>query len=168
MISILTMSRKFQSNLNVWCKIHTSVCRWHLPMEITPSLFPLMETVSHVTAANLSIWCLDLGITPLSSQLVLCLMKYEPYYHPPASLARLFPRCTVHQTCVISSQRRTGFSGCFFFFSYLFFIPFLFLLLICVFPLCLLFALLPLPYFIFSIISLFSEGKSLLAFPPHF
>lgn len=137
-------------------------------MEITPSLFPLMETVSHVTAANLSIWCLDLGITPLSSQLVLCLMKYEPYYHPPASLARLFPRCTVHQTCVISSQRRTGFSGCFFFFSYLFFIPFLFLLLICVFPLCLLFALLPLPYFIFSIISLFSEGKSLLAFPPHF
>ena len=111
MTSILTMSRKFQSNWNVWCKIRTSVCRWHLPMEITPSLFPLMETVSHVTAANLSIWCLDLGITPLSSQLVLCLMKYQPCYHPPASLASLFPHCTIHQTCVISSQRRTGFSA---------------------------------------------------------
>ena len=168
MTSILTMSRKFQSNWNVWCKIRTSVCRWHLPMEITPSLFPLMETVSQVTAANLSIWCLDLGITPLSSQLVLCLMKYQPCYHPPASLASLFPHCTIHQTCVISSQRRTGFSACWVFFFYLFFIPFLFLLLICVFPLCFLFALLPLPYFIFSIISLFSEVKSLLAFLPHF
>lgn len=110
------MSRKFQSNLNVWCKMHTSVCRWHLPMEITPSLFPLMETVSHVTAANLSIWCLDLGITPLSSQLVLCLMKYQPCYHPPASLASLFPCYTIQQICVISLQRRTGFSGCYFFF----------------------------------------------------
>lgn len=168
MISIVTMNRKFQSNLNVWCKIHTSVCRWHLPMEITPFLFPLMETVSHVTAANLSIWCLDLSITPLSSQLVLCLMKYQPCYHPPASLASLFPRYTIQQICVISLQRRTGFSGCYFFFFYWFFIPFLFLLLICVFPLCFLFALFPLPYFIFSILSLFSEVTSLLAFLTHF
>lgn len=162
------MSRKFQSNLNVWCKMHTSVCRWHLPMEITPSLFPLMETVSHVTAANLSIWCLDLGITPLSSQLVLCLMKYQPCYHPPASLASLFPCYTIQQICVISLQRRTGFSGCYFFFFYLFFIPFSLLLLICVFPLCFLFALFLLPYFIFSISSLFSEVTSLLAFLTHF
>ena len=135
------MNRKFQSNLNVWCKIHTSVCRWHLPMEITPFLFPLMETVSHVTAANLSIWCLDLSITPLSSQLVLCLMKYQPCYHPPASLASLFPRYTIQQICVISLQRRTGFSGCYFFFFFLLVLHSFFVLAInlcfsSLFPIC--------------------------------
>ena len=135
------MSRKFQSNLNVWCKIHTSVCRWHLPMEITPFLFPLMETVSHVTAANLSICCLDLSITPLSSQLVLCLMKYQPCYHPPASLASLFPRYTIQQICVISLQRRTGFSGCYFFFFFLLVLHSFFVLAInlcfsSLFPIC--------------------------------
>ena len=163
------MSRKFQSNLNVWCKTHTSVCRWHLPVEITPSLFPLMETVSHVTAANLSIWCLDLGIMPLSSQLVLCLMKYKPYYHPPASLARLFPRCTVHQTCVISSQRRTGFSGCWFFFFFLFVLHSFFVLAI---NLCFssLFSICTASFAIFHLFhykSIF-RGEEFAGFPPTF
>ena len=169
MISIVTMSRKFQSNLNVWCKIHISVCRWHLPMEITLSLFPLIETVSHVTAANLSIWCLDLSITPtffttgfMSNEIPAML---SPTCFPGESFSTLHDPADL---CYFSPEENWILRLLFFFFFYWFFIPFLFLLLICVFPLCFLFALFPLPYFIFSILSLFSEVTSLLAFLTHF
>lgn len=110
-----------------------------------------MENVSCITTANLSIQCLDLGITPLSSQLVLSLMKYW-LSDTSDIITHLVPRqvffCIAQsgRLVLFQSTRELG-SQAAIFFSILLFIPLLFLSWICIFPPCFLFSLFSLPYF---------------------
>lgn len=116
--------------------------------QTSPTLSPLVENVSCITTANLSIQCLDLGITPLSSQMVLSLMKYW--------LSDIITHLVPWQVffCIVQSGRLVLFqstrelgSQAAIFFSILLFIPLLFLSGICMFPPCFLFSLFSLPYF---------------------
>lgn len=61
---------------------------------------PIGGNISCITIAHLNIQCLDLGITPLSSQTDFISNKTLAIscYHPPWSLARLFLHCTIQLT----------------------------------------------------------------------
>lgn len=110
-----------------------------------------MENVSCITTANLSIQCLDLGITPLSSQLVLSLMKYwlsdmSDIITHLVPWQVFFYIAQSGRLVLFQSTRELG-SQAAIFFSILLFIPLLFLSWICIFPPCFLFSLFSLPYF---------------------
>lgn len=54
-----------------------------------------MENISCIITANLNIWCLDHNITPLSSQLVLSLMECQPSDIITSLIPQLVLSCNV-------------------------------------------------------------------------